>query len=620
MTVPPDDMRLAADFPAATLEQWQLLALAVARKAGLAGADSEPGTVEDLLSTTTYDGVRIAPLYTAATGTVPTGLPGMFPYTRDSRTAGAAATGWDVRQRHADPDPKATNAAVLADLENGVTSLWLVLGDGGLPLDGLPAALDGVYLDLAGVVLDAAGRSLAAADAWFDLLDARGVPAGEAAGNLGLDPLGLRAATGTDTDLPLAAAVGLARRCAADFPRLRALTVDATRHHDAGGSDAEELGCAVATGLAYLRALTDGGLGLAEAFDQLEFRYAATADQFGTIAKLRAARRLWARVAQVCGLPSAGGQRQHAVTSAAMMTARDPWVNMLRTTVAAFAAGVGGAGAVTVQPFDHALGLPDGPARRVARNIQSLLLDEANVGRVVDPAGGSWYVEQRTEELARAAWDWFTEIERAGGMAAALDSGLVADRLAATWRRRADNVAHRRDPITGVSEFPNLDEQLPVREPAPRPPAGGLPRHRYAEPFERLRDRSDAHRTATGDRPTVFLAALGPPAVHSARTGFAANLLAAGGIATVTGTGDDPAALVAAFAESGATVACLCSSDKLYAESAGPVAAALTTAGARRVWLAGRPGDHAGVTGHLYAGCDAVGVLTELLHDLEVAG
>ncbi|BCJ68598.1 hypothetical protein Prubr_56190 [Polymorphospora rubra] len=236
MTVPPDDMRLAADFPAATLEQWQLLALAVARKAGLAGADSEPGTVEDLLSTTTYDGVRIAPLYTAATGTVPTGLPGMFPYTRDSRTAGAAATGWDVRQRHADPDPKATNAAVLADLENGVTSLWLVLGDGGLPLDGLPAALDGVYLDLAGVVLDAAGRSLAAADAWFDLLDARGVPAGEAAGNLGLDPLGLRAATGTDTDLPLAAAVGLARRCAADFPRLRALTVDATRHHDAGAA------------------------------------------------------------------------------------------------------------------------------------------------------------------------------------------------------------------------------------------------------------------------------------------------------------------------------------------------------------------------------------------------
>jgi methylmalonyl-CoA mutase len=335
---------------------------------------------------------------------------------------------------------------------------------------------------------------------------------------------------------------------------------------------------------------------------QLEFRYAATADQFLTIAKLRAARRLWARVAEVCGAPEAGGQRQHAVTSSAMMTARDPWVNMLRTTLACFAAGVGGADAVTVQPFDARLGLPDGFARRIARNTQSLLIEEANVARVVDPAGGSWYVERLTEDLAEAGWAWFTEIERAGGMAAALDAGLVADRLAATWARRADNLAHRRDPVTGVSEFPNLDERLPVRAPLPVPHGG----HHYGEAFEALRDRAEAMPA----RPTVFLATLGPIAVHTARATFAANLFAAGGIATVrSGPSTDPAEIAAAFRDSGATVACLCSSDKLYAEYAAPVAAALREAGATKVWVAGKgsPDDH------LYTGCDAVAVLAETL-------
>ncbi len=383
--------------------------------------------------------------------------------------------------------------------------------------------------------------------------------------------------------------------------------MDATAYHDAGGSDAEELGCALAAGVAYLRVLTGAGLGTAAALGQLEFRYAASADQFGTTAKLRAARRLWARVAEACGEPAAGAQRQHAVTSAAMMTARDPWVNLLRTTLACFGAGVGGADAVTVLPFDSRLGLPDGFARRLARNTQLLLMEEASVSRVADPAGGSWYVERRTADLATAAWAWFQEIERAGGLAAALDSGLVADRLAATWATRADNLAHRRDPLTGVSEFPNLAETRLSRAPAPEPPAGGLPRHHYGEAFERLRDRADA----APERPVVFLATLGRPAAAGPRLDFAASLLAAGGIATVAGEPGD-------FAASGARVACLCGPDKAYADQAGPAAEALLAAGAGRVWLAGR-GDFPGVGGQLFTGCDAVAVLTTVLDDLEVA-
>jgi methylmalonyl-CoA mutase len=379
------------------------------------------------------------------------------------------------------------------------------------------------------------------------------------------------------------------------------MVVDATRYHDAGASDAEELACSIATGVAYLRLLTGTGLSVAEALGQLEFRYAANADQFGTIAKLRAARALWARVARACGTVDAV-QRQHAVTSAAMMTERDPWVNMLRTTLACFAAGVGGADAVTVLPFDHRLGRPDRFARRIARNTQSLLIDEASVGRATDPAGGSWYVESRTSALARTAWAWFTEIEGAGGMEAALAAGMVADRIRSTWDARAANLGHRRDPLTGVSEFPDPGEKLPRRPRAPQRTVAGLPVHHYAEAFESLRDRSDA----AASRPTVYLATLGPPAAHHARVGFATNLFAAGGIAVVAGPVDG-------FAASGLNVACVCGSDRSYAQEASGVALTLASGGARQVWLAGRPGEYDGVTGYLYSGCDAVAVLEEVL-------
>jgi methylmalonyl-CoA mutase len=619
MTVPAEELRLASDFEPATLDEWRRLALGVLRKAGRAGEDTPPDAVEELLGVTTYDGIRIAPLYTKAPETH-TGTPGVPPFTRGSKLDPR----WDVRQRHQDPDPDTTHAAILADLENGVTSLWLDLGPHALDPADLPRLLDGVYLDLAGVVLDAGSpeRAGAAAEALLRLAADRGTPA---SGNLGFDPLGWAARTGAAADL--APAAGWARRCA-DQPGLRAITVDATAYHDAGGSDADELGAALATGVAYLRALTDGGnisaspgrstsagLDVAAALGQLEFRYAAGADQFLTVAKFRAARRLWARVAQECGAAEAGAQRQHAVTSSAMMTARDPWVNLLRTTLACFAAGIGGADAVTVQPFDARLGLPDGFARRIARNTQSLLLDEAHVGRVLDPAGGSWYVERLTDELAEAAWTWFQTIEAAGGMAAALAGGVVSARFEATWARRRKNLALRRDAIVGVSEFPNLDEQRPVRRSAPAPDTVDSPlaTHRYAEEFEELRDRSDAHAAATGSRPTVVLVTLGPVAAYSARVAFAANLFAAGGITTTT----VPAADLD-MSTLDATVVCLCSSDRLYAEQAESTVDKLRTADVRQIWLAGR-GTYPRIYGYVYAGCDAISVLRATLLTLEVA-
>ena len=621
MTAPPEGLPLAADFPDASREQWQRLVEGVLRKSASGALDEQVtgARAEDALSTALQDGLRARPLYTAEDApsedgrAVDPGYPGLPPFVRGGRAQGSSVDGWDVRQRHADPDPARANEAVLADLEHGVSSLWLTLGRAGLPVADLPQALRGVYLDLAAVALDAGAEFPAAAEELFALYAERGVAAGDARGSLGADPLGLLARTGGGAEL-LPEAAALALRCDRDWPGVRALTVDATVHHEAGASPAQELGCALATAVAYLRELTASGLSADAAAAQLEFRYAATADQFLTIAKLRAARRLWARVAQVSGVSDANAaQRQHAVSSAVMMTARDPWVNILRTTLACMAAGVGGADAVTVLPFDAELGLPDAFARRIARNTQSVLLEESHLARVIDPAGGSWYVEELTDELAHAAWAWFQEIERAGGQLAALQSGLVRDRIAATWAQREADLAHRREPITGVSEFPNLGEKLPVREPAPAALGGGLPQVRSSAAYEALRARSDAQLAATGARPRVYLATLGPAAAHTGRSSFAANLFAAGGLEPVSGSG------AAGFAESGATVACICSSDAVYAEQAHDAAAELRAAGATRVLLAGRPGAWAGVDGYVFMGCDAVEVLTSALDESGVA-
>ncbi|WP_222267380.1 methylmalonyl-CoA mutase subunit beta [Modestobacter marinus] len=609
----PAELSLAAEFPPATRDEWRQLVAAVLRKAG---RTELPDPVEEVLRRTVATGVTVAPLYTAEdAGNLPTavGVPGLPPFVRGAR-AGAAGTtaaggadtdvpgGWDVRQRHADPDVAVTREAIAADLDNGVSSLWLVLGDGALPVDALGEVLADVYLDLAPVTLEG---GTPAAEAFLALVEGRTDLAPGSC--LGLDPLGLQAATGEDQDLSDLA--GFARRAAA-HPGMRAVVVDATVFADAGATAVEELGCALAAGVAYLRALTAGGLSVDEAFGQLEFRFAAGDDQFTTIATLRAARRLWDRVGDASGAaPAARAQRQHAVTSSVMTTRHDPWVNLLRTTVACFAAGVGGADVVTVQPFDAALGLPDAFARRIARNTQSLLLEEAHLARVIDPAGGSWYAESLTESLAQAAWSWFTEIERAGGLAAALSSGLVGSRIGAAWAERAERIARRTEAVTGVSEFPNPAEVLPERRPAAPPPSGGLPRVRAAAGFEELRGRAEA----ASPRPAVYLATLGPVARHTARAGFAAALFQAGGL--LTPTGDRAGGLAGA----GTTVACLCGTDADYAESAAEVVAELRAAGATRVWLAGKPSLGVdGVDGHVYAGCDALAVLRTVHEQLGV--
>lgn len=614
----PDELVLAAGFPAARHDEWVALVDRVLRGSGRIAEDAPPGAGVEALTRTTPDGIRVPPLLTAEdVAGVETGLPGAAPFVRGSRAQGPAPDGWDVRQRHAEPDPAAAREAITADLRNGVDSIWLVVGEGGTAVADLPAVLAHVALDRVPIVLDAAGSGAGAPQLLALAADGR-VARSALLGTLGLDPLGQRARTGDAPDLD--SVVHLASRVAQEFPLVRAIVVDALPVHGAGASDGQELGWSLAAGVAYLRALTGAGLDLETAARLLEFRYAATAEQFPTIAKLRAARRLWARVTQVCGQAGSGSaqpQHQHAVTSPVMQTRRDPYVNLLRGTVAGLAAGLGGADAVTVAPFDAAIGASTPFSRRIARNTQALLVQEAHLARVIDPAGGSYLVEHLTERLARAAWAFFQEIEAAGGALAALDSGLLAERVAAVRARRRHDVATRRAPLTGVSEFADLHEKPVEREPLPAPARGGLPVFRLAEPFEALRERSDRRLAETGARPRAFLATLGPLAAHATRAGFARNLLAAGGVESVdAGPTDTADQVVEAFAAAGTPVAVLCSTDALYAERGEATVAALRAAGARHVLLAGRA-DVGGVDGQLATGCDTLAVLDDVYSVLD---
>src|SRR5690349_16703849 len=605
---PPDELVLAGEFPNATRDQWAALVDGVLRKSGRIGADAELGAGVEKLVRRTPEGIPVAPLYTRAdvADLPPVGVPGRPPYVRGGTADGPVPDGWDVRQRHEGPDAHGVREAVLADLENGVTSIWVAAGPE-IGAAELPSALDGVLLDLAVVALDTGGADTGAAAAYLDVAGKLADPAA-LLGTLGLDPIGLRARTGVGPDV--ASVAPLARRAAAEHPLVRAVVVDGLPVHEAGGADAQELGFTMAAGVAYLRALTDAGLDVAAAARLLEFRYAATDEQFPTIAKLRAARRLWGRVLEACGVAAgdgpAAGQRQHAVSSPTMFTRRDPYVNLLRGTIAGFAAGVGGADAVTVAPFDAPLGASTPFSRRVARNTQALLIQEAHLARVIDPAGGGWLVESLTDALARAGWAFFQEIEAAGGAVVALDSGLVATRVEAVRAAREKAVATRRTPITGVSEFPDLAEKPVERAPRPPKPNGGLPVYRPAAPYEAYRDRSDAVLAATGTRPTAFLATLGPLATYSTRAAFARNLLAAGGVDAVeAGPTETAEAVAEAWAQVKAPVAVLCSSDALYAERGETTAAALRAAGARSILVAGRV-DVPGIAGQLCAACDAL--------------
>ncbi len=613
-----DPLVLAGDFKAPSREDWEVEVLKVLNRRRPPGSEIPIEKAMARLTTTTVDGLVIHPLYTADDWSAEPGAD-----TRTAERPSGDAVAWDIRALHEDPDVSATNKAVLDDLAKGATSIWLSVGDGAVPADRVADALAGVRADLAAVAVSSTTDPGAAAEALLAWWQATG-KADVAKGSLGIDPLAYAAVTGKPADLTV---LGAWAERAAAVPHVRPFTVDVRPYDDAGAGDVDQLAFAVATGIAYLRALDAAGVPAERAFGLLEFRVAANADQFTTIARLRALRRLWARVGEVLGVPAGSrGALQHAVTSRRMVTRDDPWVNLLRGTIATFAAAVGGAEAITTLPYDDAHGLPSAFSRRMARNTQLVAGEESNLGRVTDPAGGSWYVESLTDQVAGAAWQVVQQVEQAGGMADALASGLVADRIAATVAERAKRLATRKQPITGVSMFPLAVETRPEGtkpRPAAEPAAIGV--RRDSAVYEALRDRATAHAEQTGAAPAVMLACLGTRRDFGARETFTSNLLLAGGLAHPSAEDTDAAGYVAAAQQAGTPMVILCSSAKQYAAQAVEVARALKDAGVAHVWIAGRRteiGDDeaaAIIDGEVFDGMDVVTFLTDTLDRLGVA-
>ena len=616
MTSATEELRLAADFAPATYEDWRKLV-----DVALKGAPFEK------LVGKTYDGLTIEPIYPRARGATPVaGRPAGWP--------------WQIMQRIDHPDAAQANTQAVHDLENGASGLTLVFaganGAYGFGLEptaeAVEKALEGIFVDAGiSIELELGPQSRMAAIHLAEYVKRKGLDPAACDIRFGLDPLGACAVWGSSPySWPeiVSAVTGGIKGLAEIGSKGPFAAADGRVIHDAGGSEVQELAFVLAGGVAYLRALEQAGVDLEDARGMVYARLSADADQFLTMAKFRALRLLWGRIEQACGL------RPKPIYIAAqtawrMLTQRDPYVNMLRATMATFSAGLGGANAVTVLPHTLALGLPDPFARRVARNTQLVLLQESNLAKVSDPAAGAGGIESLTRQLCEAAWALFQEIENAGGAFAALERNLIQRRVAATRASREQNIARRKEVLTGATEFPNLHEfQVAVLDAKPvvLPPYGeakfnfdALAPMRLAEPFEALRDRSDRILENKGTRPKIFLANLGTAADFTARATFAKSFFETGGIEALDTHGfTDPAAVGAAFRDSGAALACLCSQDKIYAGLAVPAAKALQAAGAKHIYLAGRPGEHeaalraAGVDDFVFAGVDVLAMLQEV--------
>lgn len=617
----PRDPDIAQQFQHVSVEEWRR-----AVEQDLGGAPFEKRLV-----THTYEGIYVRPLYTRADAPGgargDAGMPGVPPFTRGGAALGTSTRGWDIRQERAEADAADLNAAILDDLTHGVTSVLLRLDaaareglDPDDPRAAMLAGVDGavlptiaawrrafrdVHLQMIGVAIEPGASFGPAAAMLAALWEETGTPTSEARGCFGADPIAVAARDGGlpyELERGMSLAAELAAWTDARFPHVRAVRVGTAAYHHAGATATQDLAFSMGSALEYLRAMSAAGMSVERAARQMLFSYAVGTQTFLAIAKLRAARRLWARVVEACG----GGDDarrmcMHVRPSRRVWTAHDPWVNLLRNTACVFAAGVAGADAVGSVPLDAALGHPSGLARRIARNTQVILQEESHLHRVADPAGGSWYVESLTEDLARGAWAILQAIESRGGFIACLRSGWIRQQVEASMAQRARNIATRKDAITGVSEFPSVSEAAP-----PRPPTNGkdaarrageglraaregaakasasqldkagastgaarfdalttaarsgatlgqlaaaaapqaresvgapIAVHPYAEAFERLREASDRHLAQCGHRPRVFLASMGPIAEHTARTTYAHNFFEAGGFEVVESEG-----------------------------------------------------------------------------------
>jgi methylmalonyl-CoA mutase len=682
-----DSIQFEAEFPEITRQTWRDDA-----EGSLRG-----GTYEKKLVSHTLDGLEIHPLYTDddVDSDRVSQFPATPPYTRGANPVPAEDEAWEIRQEFRKPDVRTTNEEILLDLERGVSGVRIVpdsafasTSDGeqndGVVLRTLEDGkllFGGVHLDMIGTAIRGQSNALGALSVLAALMKDAGKPVDSLRGTVGFDPLGQLVSEGSlplSWDNLMAHGASLASWTRENAPNVRPIEVSSVVWHEAGATEAREIAFALATGVEYLRGLIEHGVSVDDAANSISFFVASGRDTFIEIAKLRALRQAWARIVEKSG-GSEDAQKisMHARSSRMTYSQRDPWVNMLRATSQTFSAAVAGAESITIGGFDEVIGAPDVFSRRIARNTQLVLRDESHIGRISDPAGGSYYIEHLTHTLADRSWSIFQNIESEGGLLSYVQSGKAVADLESIADERDHQIAKRKMPITGVSEFPNLEEEKVEREtPEAVAPGSGsgevgdveaalhndvaspdvvdaaiaaassgastddllgaifglggsveapvVRAERYPALWEALRDACD-EAAENDNRPHAFLANIGEIPQHRARATYAQNLFQAAGIYAKNNDGfPDVDEAVAAFKESSADIACICSENGVYEEVAAPLATALKEAGAKEVYLAGRPGEHeadwneAGVDRFVFLGSNVLATLTDTLVELGV--
>jgi methylmalonyl-CoA mutase len=583
------------EFPIASYDDWKAQATAA-----LKGGD-----FSKRLTTKTYEGITLQPIYTKEnidSLSSPDTFPGYWDFVRGTQVAGYIQKPWDIAQSVIAASLQDTNALIKHELKKGATAINLRLGCDGLQVEtaeDVKTLLKDINLSDVKLHVHCGSSAINA----LKLFDAAKTCFKNAGGCVGADPIGTLAADGClsksleDFYKDMAESVKFA---AEKSPALRTVLVDGNVYANGGADSVTEVACCMSTAAAYIEAMVQNGLDVDSAAKSIRFSFSLGANFFMEIAKLRAARVVFAQIVSAFGGSDEAQKIEvFARTSSFTKTIYDPYVNVLRSTTEAFAGVVGGIDAMEVVPLDEPYGESIELSRRIARNIQIMFQNEFNLLQPVDPAGGSWYVETLTSEIAQSIWSAFQKIDAAGGIVASLQSGAVQQGIAKTLADRFGKLANRSDRAVGTNMYANILEKRLERKPIDKAKCECTPvvsiepilPHRWTEQYEELRGATERYQTETGKTLKVFLANMGPLSQHKARADFSCGFFEVAGFEMLRNDGymtvDEAAS---AAVSSGAEAAVICSTDDTYPELVPPLAKAIKAAAPKMmVLLAGAP-------------------------------
>lgn len=576
-----EDNKLFSEFPPVSTEKWE----EVINK-DLKGADYEKKLVWR-----TIEGFKVKPYYRAEDLE---GLeyldsnPGQMPFTRGKHTDNNV---WDVRQDIRIADPKEANRVALDAVERGATSLGFC-AKGIKTLDDMAALFKGIYINAVSINFMCSENYLDLLKLYVDYANQQGINPKELCGSCEFDLFRYALKNGKfhrgeEEDFQMAKQ--LVEFAHENLPQFRVLTVHGSLLHNAGSNIVQELGFSLAAANELVARLTDMGLKAHRVAKSIVLNVGIGSTYFMEMAKIRAARLLWSKIVEQYQPECDCAYKLfiHATTSEWNQSVYDPYVNMLRSTTEAMSACIAGADSISVLPFDNAYKEADDFGYRIARNQQLLLKEESYLDKIADPAAGSYYIENLTDQIAKGAWENFLKIEELGGFCKAIRQGYVQDEVEKTARQRDIDIATRKTTILGTNQYPNLLEKMGEKVESGKSKAESgkcccgcqkgdevriLKPYRGAEPFEALRLATEH----SGKRPKVFLLTYGNLTMRKARAGFATNFFGVAGYEIIDNPGFASAEEGAKAAlESKADIVVLCSSDDEYAEITEPACKAL---------------------------------------------